>query len=192
MSIRERLTQDLKDAMKGGDERRKTVIRGAMAAMKDDEQQQREKLVKQALKKYNVNRPAKQDEASLAEYNQQVTAALAAEKVEEQTALDDATQIAVIQRLVKQRQDSINEAEKAGRTDIADNEKAELAILMSYLPQQMSRAEVEAEARAVIAQVGATDPKDMGKVMGPLMGRLQGKADGKLVSEVVRSLLAGS
>src|SRR5574341_683035 len=167
MSIRERLTQDLKDAMKGGDERRKTVIRGAMAAMKDDEQQQREKLVKQALKKYNVNRPAKQDEASLAEYNQQVTAALAAEKVEEQTALDDATQI-------------------------ADIEKAELAILMSYLPQQMSRAEVEAEARAVIAQVGATDPKDMGKVMGPVMGRLQGKADGKLVSEVVRSLLAGS
>jgi uncharacterized protein YqeY len=96
----------------------------------------------------------------------------------------------VLQKLVKQRQESIEQAQQAGRSDILAAEGRELELLEAYLPRQMGREELEAQARAVIAEVGAADPRDMGKVMGTLMARVQGRADGKLVSEVVRSLLA--
>jgi uncharacterized protein YqeY len=191
-SLRDQLTADLKEAMRSGADARKTAIRGVLAAFNEAEQRKREDLVKKALKKHNVTRPSNQeDEEAMAAYGKAVDAALAAEKVGENSALDEAEQLAVIQKLVKQRGDSIADAKQAGRDDLVEAEQAERAMLEGYLPQQLSREKVEAEARAVIAEVGAGDPRDMGKVMGPLMNRLQGRADGKLVSEVVRTLLAG-
>jgi uncharacterized protein YqeY len=190
MAFRNRLQADLKDAMKSGDEARKTLIRGVMAALKDAEQRKREDLAKKALKTHNVVKPSGSDEASLAAYQQAIDAALAAEKVQEQTTLDEGEVMAVLQKLVKQHQESIEQAKQAGRNDILAAEGHELKLLEAYLPKQMSREELEAEARAVIAEVGASEARDMGKVMGPLMARVQGRADGKMVSDVVRGLLA--
>jgi uncharacterized protein YqeY len=99
--------------------------------------------------------------------------------------------LALIAKQAKQRQESIGEYQKGGREDLAAEEAAELAILQAYLPQQLGPKEIEAEARQVIAEVGATSPADLGKVMKPLMARLRGHADGTLVNQIVRELLAG-
>ncbi len=105
--------------------------------------------------------------------------------------LDDDDILALIAKQAKMRRESILEFRKGGRQDLVDREEAELAILQGYLPQQLSREEIEAEARRVVAEVGAAGPRDMGKVMKPLMARLRGRADGRLVNQVVRELLAG-
>jgi len=97
--------------------------------------------------------------------------------------------LAILQRQVKQRRESIEQFEKGGRTDLADNERVEIAIIEQYLPRQLGRDEVEARARAVIKQVGASGPTDRGKVMGMLMRELRGEADGSLVNAVVGELL---
>lgn len=99
--------------------------------------------------------------------------------------------LVLVAKQAKQRQESIAEYRKGGREDLAAEEEAELAILQAYLPQQLGPKEIEAEARQVIAEVGATSPADLGKVMGPLMARLRGRADGKLVNKIVRELLVG-
>jgi uncharacterized protein YqeY len=161
-----------------------------MTSLNESEQRKREDLAKKALKKHNVAKPTGSDESELAAYQQAVDSVLTAENVEEAGKLDDMETISVLQKLVKQRQESIEQAGQAGRTDIAEAESTELGILETYLPRQMSREELEAEVRAVIAEVGATELREMGKVMSPLMERLQGRADGKQVSEVVRLLLA--
>jgi uncharacterized protein YqeY len=109
----------------------------------------------------------------------------------QRVALDDDDILAVIAKLAKQRQESIVEFQKGGRDDLVAEEQADLEILQGYLPQQMGRDEIEAEAREVIAEVGAAGPRDMGKVMKPLMARLRGRADGKLANQIVRELLAG-
>jgi uncharacterized protein YqeY len=191
MSLKDQLTADLKDAMKSGDDARKTTIRGVRAAIKETEQRKREDLVKKALSKHNVERPQKvSDEAAMAEYNRAVEAAVEAEKVEENSLLDDSEIVGVIQKLVKQQQESIADAERAGRDDLVKEAGEQMEILQGYLPKQATREEIEAAARKVIAETGAESMRDMGKIMGPLMAALQGKADGKLVSEVVRSLLS--
>lgn len=110
-------------------------------------------------------------------------------EIEAGVPLNDAAVEAVVQKQVKQRRDALAQYEAAGRTDLANKEAAELAILEDYLPQQLSEAEIEEQAKAVIAEVGATTPKDMGQVMKSLMAKLQGQADGKLVSQIVRQLL---
>ncbi len=190
MTIKDRLSADLKEAMKSGDALRRTSIRNVMAAIKEAEQRKRENLGKQALKKHNVQRPAnEEDPEAMAAYQRAVSNALAAEGVEAASALHDDEVLDVIRRLVKQRRDSIADAQRAGRADILQAEQQELALLESYLPKLLSRQEIEVEAREVIAQVGASSPRDMGKVMGPLMQKLQGHADGQLVSAVVRELL---
>ena len=97
--------------------------------------------------------------------------------------------LAILQRQVKQRRESIEQFEKGGRDDLAEQERVEIAIIEQYLPTQLSRDEVEARARAVIEQVGASGPGDRGKVMGLLMRELRGEADGSLVNEVVGELL---
>jgi uncharacterized protein YqeY len=99
--------------------------------------------------------------------------------------------LALIARQAKQRNESIVEYRRGGREDLVAEEEAELAILEAYLPRQLSREEIEAEARQVIAQVHASGPRDMGKVMKPLMDRMRGRADGKAVNQIVRELLAG-
>ncbi len=200
MALRDQLQADLKEAMRAGDEARKTLIRGLMAALKEVEQRKRDDLTNRALKKHGVVRPiaAKNDdpaemarfEADNAAYEKAVALALATEDVEAQIPLDEAEAVAVVQRLVKQRQESMDQARQANRADIAQAEEREMEMLQAYLPRQMTREELESEARAVISEVGASEARDMGKVMAPLMSRVQGRADGKMVSDVVRSLLA--
>jgi len=104
--------------------------------------------------------------------------------------LTDEQVLAVLQTEVKRRRETIAELEKANRPDLLADEKAELEALLEYLPEQMSREQIVEAARAVIAQIGATGPANMGAVMKQLMAQLKGQADGKLVNEVVRELLA--
>lgn len=109
----------------------------------------------------------------------------------EQVSLDDEAVMAVLRREVKSRRDAAEEFEKVGSRERAEQERAELAVLERYLPQQMEEGELEALARSVIAEVGATSPKEMGKVMAAIMPRTAGRADGKRVNQVVRRLLGG-
>lgn len=152
MGFREQLMEDLKDAMRQKDERRKTTIRSVIAA------------VKQAETELDAN-------------GKRIT-------------LDDEGILAAIVKQAKIRQESIVEYRRGGREDLVAEEEAELAILQSYLPQQMTQDEIEAEARQVIAEVGASSPRDMGKVMKPLMARIRGRADGRVANQIVRELLA--
>ncbi|MCL5102591.1 MAG: GatB/YqeY domain-containing protein [Armatimonadetes bacterium] len=105
--------------------------------------------------------------------------------------LTDDEVLDVISREAKRRRETIDAAEKGGRSDIADRENAELEILQEYLPKQLDESEVEAMAREIAAEVGAVDMKDRGKVMGPLMQKIRGRADGKLASLVVEKILRG-
>lgn len=112
-------------------------------------------------------------------------------QIEKGGQLTDDEVLQVLSREAKKRKESIEAAERAGRTDVAEREKAELQIINKYLPEQLSEAEVEALAREIAAEVGAIDIKDRGKVMGPLMQRIRGRADGKLASQVVERILRG-
>ncbi|MBK9747864.1 MAG: GatB/YqeY domain-containing protein [Chloroflexi bacterium] len=111
-------------------------------------------------------------------------------EVDERKTLTNEDVLTILQKEVKKRRESAEEARKAGRDDIANGEETEIAIIEQFLPQQLSRAEIEVLVRDAIAQTGATSAKEMGKVMGVLMPKTKGVADGKLVNEVVRSLLS--
>jgi uncharacterized protein YqeY len=150
MSLKEQLATDLTDAMRKGDETRKSTLRMLMAAI-------------------NV---------------QEVSGS-------ERRELADDQVMQVIAKQVKQRRESIEEFTKAGRTDLAGKEEAELVILQAYMPAQMGREEIEAEARKAIEEAGATGPQDKGKVMQVIMPRLAGRAEGRDINEVVTRLLAG-
>jgi len=113
-------------------------------------------------------------------------------EIAQQKPADDGKVLDVIAREVKRHRESIEAFRKGNRTDLVEQEEAELAILMSYLPEQMSRAEIIAVAREAMDAVGARGPSDKGRVMGQLMPQLKGRADGKEVSEVVAKLLAAS
>lgn len=109
----------------------------------------------------------------------------------QRVSLQDDDILGVIAKQAKQRQESIVEFRKGARPDLVAEEEAELAILQTYLPQQLTREEIEIEAKQVIDEVGASGLGDIGKVMKPLMARLKGRADGRLANQVVRELLAG-
>jgi uncharacterized protein YqeY len=147
MSLKDRINEDMKAAMRARETGRLATIRLLLAAIKQRE-------------------------------------------VDERTTLDDAAVTAVIDKMIKQRKDSISQFEAAGRTDLVDQENAELAVLAAYMPAQLSEAEVSAEVQAAVAQVGATGPQDMGKVMGVLKGKLAGRADMTAVSALVKGALA--
>lgn len=117
-------------------------------------------------------------------------AAIKQKEVDERIVADDAQVAAIVDRLIKQRRDSIAQFEQAGRTDLADREKAEVAVLAAYLPAQASDEEVAAAVEAAIAESGAAGPQDMGKVMALLKPRLAGKADLSKVSGIVKGRLA--
>ncbi len=118
-------------------------------------------------------------------------AALKQKEVDERVVLDDAAVIAIVDKLIKQRKDSIDAFVKADRKDLADKESAELVVLQAYLPARLSADEVAAEVKAIVAELGAKGPGDMGKVMGAVKTRLAGKADMGQVSAAVKAALAG-
>ena len=148
MTLKERITEDMKAAMRAKDRERLGTIRLLTAAMKQKE-------------------------------------------VDERIELDDSAVVGIIDKMLKQRKDSIEAFEKAARQDLADKEKAEVVVLQAYLPARLSAAEIEAEVKAIVAELGAKGPGDMGKVMGAVKSRLAGKAEMGQVSAAVKKALAG-
>lgn len=118
-------------------------------------------------------------------------AAIKQREVDERIELDDAQVVAVIEKMLKQRRDSISQYEAANRMDLADAEKFEVGVLQAYMPAQLSEAEVEAEVVKAIAASGASSAKDMGKVMGLLKSALAGRADMGKVSGLIKAKLGG-
>ena len=112
-------------------------------------------------------------------------------EVDERVVLDDAAVVAIVDKLVKQRKDSIAAFEQAARQDLVDIEQAEMVVLQAYLPARMSAEEVTAAVQAIVTSLGAKGPGDMGKVMGAVKAQLAGKADMGLVSAAVKAALAG-
>lgn len=119
-----------------------------------------------------------------------INAAIKQREVDERIELGDDQVLSVIEKMIKQRKDSITQFEAGGRQDLADKEKAEMVVLAAYMPAQMSDAEVQAEVAAAVAQSGASGPQDMGKVMAILKPKLAGRADMTAVSGLVKAALA--
>ncbi|KFI06205.1 GatB/YqeY domain-containing protein [Massilia sp. BSC265] len=120
-----------------------------------------------------------------------ILAEIKRKEVDEQIELDDAQTLAIVEKMIKQRKDSITQFEAGGRADLADIEKAELAILSTYMPAGLSDEEIAAEVTAAMASTGAAGPQDMGKVMGVLKPKLAGRADMTVVSGLVKKALSG-
>jgi hypothetical protein len=118
-------------------------------------------------------------------------AAIKQREVDERIELDDTAVLGVIEKMIKQRRESITQFEKASRNDLADAEKAEVQVLSAYLPAQMGDAEIQKQIDSVISETGAAGAKDMGKVMAALKARLAGKADMGKVSGLVKAKLSG-
>lgn len=153
MTLKEQITEDMKNAMRAKDSERLGTIRLLLAAIKQKE-------------------------------------------VDERVVVDDVTAVAIVDKLIKQRKDSIDAFQKAGRTDLVDKEAAELLVLQAYLPARLSTEEVTAEVKAIVATLAAelgraVGPADMGKVMGAVKAQLAGKADMGQVSVAVKAALAG-
>ena len=169
MTLKAQLNLDLKAALRSGDDVRKTVLRGLLAGFQQAELEKRTA----AAREMNMGgSPSPEQLATL-----------------EQVALDEAEAIATVQKEAKSRRESIVDAEKAGRPDLVSANEAELRIIESYLPQQLSRDVVAALAQAAITEAAVTDLKQIGAVMKILAPRTKGRADGRLVNEVVRELL---
>ncbi|WP_206956293.1 GatB/YqeY domain-containing protein [Trinickia acidisoli] len=111
-------------------------------------------------------------------------------EVDERVTLEDTGITAIIDKMIKQRKDSISQFEAAGRTDLVEQESAEIAVLAAYMPAQLSSAEIAEQVQAVVAETGAAGPQDMGKVMGVLKSKLAGRADMTAVSALVKAALA--
>jgi uncharacterized protein YqeY len=153
MSVKDQLSADLRDAIRAGDEARKSTLRMLITAIR------------------NAEIPPE--------------GATSTGRIE----LDDAGVLDVVRKEVKQRRDSIEMYTKANRADLVATEEAEVAILIPYLPQQMSRNEIEAIAKAIIERLSASSPADKGKVMPAIMAELRGKAEGREINAVVTELL---
>lgn len=148
MDTRQRLTDDLKEAMRNSDNQKRDLLRAMMAAIKQVE-------------------------------------------IDERRPLDDNGVQSILTKQIKQRRETIADAQKAGRNDMTTIAQAEIALIETYLPQMMSRAEIEALVTATITELGVTDAKSMGRVMGKIMPLLKGKADSNLINQVVREKLNG-
>ena len=171
MGLEDQLMQDLKEAMKSGDETRKATIRLLRAAVGEAE-----------IKKRSAFVDSQQAEGADVE-NLDLDDA--------QLALTDEEVLDVIQKQAKQRRDAIAEYQKAGRGDLVAAEQAELAVIESYLPRQMTRDEIELAVRKAADELGVSDMSGMGPLMKHVMAELKGKADGRLVNQVVREVLSG-
>lgn len=120
-----------------------------------------------------------------------ITAAIKQREVDERIELDDTQVLAVLDKMVKQRRDSISQFEAAGRDELAAKEKAEIAVIQEFLPAQLSESEIQQHIDEAISKTGAESMKDMGKVMGMLQGQLKGRADMGAVSAMIKSRLNG-
>ena len=158
MGLKDQLAEDLKDAMRAGDARRRDTLRTVITAINNTE-----------IARVNVK-----DETATRQ------------------GLAEADVLDVPSKQAKQRRESIEEFRKAGRDELVARETAELTILETYLPQQLSRDEIAAEVREVVAETGASSMADKNKVMPAAIARLKGRADGRLISEVVTEILTGS
>ena len=147
MSLKDQITEDMKNAMRARDSERLGTIRLLLAAIKQKE-------------------------------------------VDERIVVDDVAVVAIVDKLIKQRKDSIEAFQKAERKDLADKEAAEQVVLQAYLPARMSLEEVTVAVKAIVAELGASGPGDMGKVMGAVKAKLAGKADMGQVSAAVKAALA--
>ncbi|MDP3193037.1 GatB/YqeY domain-containing protein [Rhodoferax sp.] len=148
MSLKDQITEDMKNAMRAKDSERLGTIRLLLAAAKQKE-------------------------------------------VDERVVLDDAAVIGIVDKLIKQRKDSVAAYTLANRMDLADKESAEILVLQAYLPQRLSAEEVSTAVQAIVANLGAKGPGDMGKVMAAVKAQLAGKADMAMVSQAVKTALAG-
>ncbi|HET8869035.1 MAG TPA: GatB/YqeY domain-containing protein [Aquabacterium sp.] len=148
MSLKARISDDMKAAMRAKETERLGTIRMLLAAMKQKE-------------------------------------------VDERVELDDAMVVSIVDKLIKQRKDAAQQYTAAGRQDLADKENAEITVLEAYLPQRLSVEEIQAAVKAIVAELGASGPGDMGKVMGAVKQRLAGQADMGQVSAAVKAALAG-
>lgn len=146
MSLKEQITEDMKNAMRAKDTEKLGTIRLLTAAMKQKE-------------------------------------------VDERVELTDAMVVAIIEKMIKQRKDSITQFEAGGRQDLADKEKTELTVLSAYMPASLSEAEIAAEVAAAVALVNPVGPQDMGKVMAVVKAKLAGRADMTVVSGLVKAAL---
>jgi len=147
MTLKDRITEDMKSAMRAKQAERLSAIRMLLAALKQKE-------------------------------------------VDERIVLDDAMVVGIVDKLIKQRKDSVAAFAQAGRTDLADKESAEIGVLQAYLPARLSEQEVATEVTRIVTETGATGPGDMGKVMAAAKAQLGGKADMGLVSAAVKKALA--
>lgn len=143
-------------------------------------------LIQDALKQAMVNKDAMRRDVL-----RMTQSAFKQIEIDERRTLSPEDAMTVLQKEIKKRRESVEEARKAGREDIAADEAAQLAVLEVFLPQQMSREEIEVVVRAAVAETGAASPKDMGKLMAALMPKVKGRADGRLVNEVVKAVLGG-
>jgi uncharacterized protein YqeY len=187
MSLKDQFQADLKTAMLNKQELRRDVIRFTQAAMKNAELAKQQKLVKERSHFWQTGKVDDNSNPIIDEAERDKQLA----EIAKLTPLTDEEQLTVLTTEVKRRRETIADAEKANRPEIVAREKAELDVVLGYLPKQMSRAEVTTIAQQVVAEVGAKGPQDTGKAMGKLMPQLKGKADGKMISEVVKELLAG-
>ena len=172
MSLKDQLMQDLKDAMRAGDETRKATLR----------------LLRSSISAAELDKRSTFVDAQLAKGVDMERLTLA----DAQFALTDEEVLAVLQKQAKQRRDSIAEFKKGGRDDLVAVEEAELAVIETYLPRQMTHDEVLAAARKAMTDLGVSDMSGMGQLMKYLMAELKGRADGRLVNQVVREILSGS
>lgn len=186
MSLKDQLQADLKTAMLNKDDLRKDVIRFTLAGLKNAELAKQEKLLKEYAPRWII--PGQVEADGRPAINEAEREKLLAE-IAKLVPLSDSEILAVLATEVKRRRDTIAELEKANRLDLLKHEQDQLEVLLTYLPKQLSREEVEAVAKQVIAQLGVSGPQATGAVMGKLMPQLKGKADGKLINEVVRDLL---
>jgi len=148
MSLKDRITEDMKAAMRAKEADKLTTIRMLLAAVKQKE-------------------------------------------VDERVVVDDVALVAIVDKLIKQRKDAAQQYEAGNRQDLADKEKFEITVLEAYLPQRLSADEVAAAVKAIVVELGASGPGDMGKVMGVVKQRLAGQADMGQVSAAVKAALAG-
>ncbi|MBI2068867.1 MAG: GatB/YqeY domain-containing protein [Candidatus Yanofskybacteria bacterium] len=146
--LKEKLSEDIKNALKSGDKQRRMVLSLVISAIKNKE-------------------------------------------IEKHGELTDEEVVAVISSEIKKRRDSVAQFEKGGRPELAESEKQEIDILMAYMPEQMPEEQIREEVKKAIAETGAKDVKEMGKVLGVLMPKLKGRADGSLVSRMVKEELSG-